>query len=155
MSNPETRKKIEAVTVLVAVTVFLSVTSVYAFGLLANQNTVNTTGVVADLTLGVYSDSACTQNYTQINWGVCYPGENKAVVAYIKNLGTVNATLSIQTTNCNPSRASSFLDLSSNYNGQTIAPGNVVPITFTLIVPSDITQIDTFSFDISIASSEG
>ena len=152
MTSLERRNKIRSMFVLLAVTAFMSVTSVYAFGLLANQNTVNTSGVVADVTLGVYSNSACTQNYTSINWGTCYPGENRTALAYIKNLGTLDATLSIQTINWNPSIAPSFLALNSNYYGQIIAPGSVTPITFTLTVPSDINQVDTFSFDISIIS---
>ena len=152
MANPETKKNIKTVSILVAVTAFLSVTSVYTFGLLANQNTMNTTGVVADLMLGVYSDSTCTLNYTLIDWGACYPAENKAVVAYIKNLGTVNATLSLQTSNWNPSTASSILALNTNYLGQTITSDEVIPITFTLFVPSDVTSINTFSFDIIIIS---
>ena len=154
MESTGTRAKIKKVFALFAVTTLVLATSSYAFGLLAGQNTIHTTGIVADLIFGVYSNSACTLNLTSINWGFCYPGGNNTEIAYVKNLGTLDTTLSILTTNWDPLAASSHLTLTSDYSGLALIPGEVVKLTFTLSVSSSINQITDFSLDIVITGQE-
>lgn len=134
------------------VTAMLSTSFVYVYGFLTYSSNINSSGIIANTNIGVFSNSAATTNMTTINWGVCYPGTNYPITAYIKNLGTVNETLSFQTTSWNPSTASTYLILTTNYSGQTITPGQVIQITLTLKVSSSITGITSFNFNIVITS---
>ena len=148
-----TSHMLKTVGIIAVIGSVILVTSSYAFGLLTNQRTVDTTGILNSVDIGVYSDAACTQNKTTINWGGCNPGDNKTAALYIKNLGTNGFTLSTQTLNWNPSTASQYFTLSSNYGGQTLTPGQVLPVTLTLRVSRSISdQITTFSFSIAIIS---
>ena len=152
MANSSIRSKLKIAVILITVTASILGSSAYVFGLLGDQNTVNTSGVIADISIGVYSNSACTQNCTYLDWIVCYPGESKTQSVYVKNLGTVDATLSIFSVNWNPTIASSFLSLTSDYSGQVISPGAFIPINFTLTISPDISQIEAFTFDIQVVS---
>ena len=116
--------------------------SPYVFGRLSSQDTLNTSGVVADVTVGIYTDAACTVNLTAINWGVCYPGDTKTVTAYVKNLGTMDMVLTINTTNWDPVTASTHLILTSNYGGQPLQPDEVVRTTLTLDVTDHAGRVE-------------
>ena len=72
---------------------------------------------------------------------------------YIHNSGDDGVTLSLMTENWSPAEASSFLQLSWNYNGSVIESGDVRQITLVLSVSSSITGIDSFIFDIVIIGS--
>ena len=146
------RTNFKSVLILGLAAVFLVSTSAYAFGLLTSQNTMNSTGIVANSDIGVYSNAACTQARSSIDWGTCYPGDNKTSVVYLKNLGTVNSILTIQASNWAPSLASSYLTLVSTYAGQALTPGQVLQVTFTLRVSKTIQQISSFAFNINIIS---
>jgi archaellum component FlaG (FlaF/FlaG flagellin family) len=134
---------------LVAAVASVLIASPYVFGLLT-QNTLNTSGVMADVDLGVYSDSACTQPLSAINWGMCYTEENTTVTVYLKNLGTVDSTLSVATENWTPSSAASCYLLYASCDGETLAPNDVVTAAFTLYPLATASQFDAFSFDIII-----
>jgi hypothetical protein len=137
-------------TIIVAATVAtLLVASPYVFGLLT-QNTLNTSGVMADVDLGVYSDSECTEPLSSLQWGTCYVEESTTVTAYIKNLGTIATTLSIITDNWTPANAAASYEVSSSCSGVSLAPNQVLEATFTLYPLSSASQFDTFSFDIII-----
>lgn len=132
--------------------VLIFAASSYAFGLLSTQTTMNSTGLVASANLGLYSDSACTNTVSAINWGTVYPAGNYTTTIYMKNLGTVNETLTIQITNWTPSSASPYLTITSSYAGQTLSLNQVLPVTFTLRVSQTITGIASFSNNIVITS---
>ena len=151
MYRRESRVKY-GVTVLWIVAVLVFKASPYVTGLLTRQNTLYTTGVVAGVDIGVYQDSLCTQNLTGINWGVCYPGETKTVVAYVKNVGTVNATLTITATDWTPALVSTYLSFQTDYGGQLLQPDNMHPLTFTLVIASAAVAFETFDFNIEIDS---
>lgn len=135
---------------LVAVLVFKA--APYVTGLLTQQETLNTTGVVAGVNVGVYQDNAGTQNLTAINWGICYPGETKTVVAYVKNLGTVDATLTILTADWTPPLVASYLTLTTDYAGQPLQPNETRLLTLTLAIAPDTEPFETFDFNIEIVS---
>ena len=134
---------------IIAAVASVLVASPYVFGLLTS-NTLNTSGVMADVDLGVYSNSACTQPRSSINWGTCYAEENKTVTVYLKNEGTVASTLTVLTDDWTPSSAVSCYLLYADCDGETLAPNEVYAATFTLYPLSTASQFDTFSFDIII-----
>jgi len=110
-------------------------------------------GTVKALGVGVYWDSGCSQTVSSIDWGLAEPGAVKNVTVYIRNEGNAPITLSLQTANWNPANAADYISLSWNYGGQTIGANQVVAVTLSLSISSNIQGITTFSFDIVIVGS--
>ena len=128
-------------------------TLAYTSGLLSGSNPLSSSGIVANVNLGVYSNLGCTQNVSSISWGTCYPGNSYTSVVYIKNLGTVDTTLTIIATGWNPTSSSGKLTFSTDYTaGRAIAPGSSLKVTLTLAVSSLISEISSFGFNIVINS---
>ena len=111
---------------------------------ISNQAAIKAVGVA------VYQDPELTVPLTEINWGILEPGEAKNHTAYIKNESNVPITLVLITENWNPLNASKFVALTWDYDGQLLEVDGFVEVTFTLVVDSAISGIDTFSFDIVI-----
>ena len=127
-------------------------TSMYTFGYLNSSQLTNTSGITANVDIGIYSDSDCTNNLTSIDWGIVYPGEKVYSTAYIQNLGNVDIILVIETLNWIPVSAENYLTFSWNYDNKTLIKNEVIPVTFTLDVSQQIENIESFSFDIIITS---
>ena len=142
-----------AILILITYTLGLSLVS-QAFPAAQTSKTLSSTGTIETIGVGVYTDFQCNTPLSSIPWGTLEPGESQSVICYIKNEGSDPATLSLQTSNWNPTAAASYLYLSWNYNyGQSINPGDSVQVTFTLTVSPDIEGIKSFSFDITIVGS--
>jgi len=104
--------------------------------------------------VGVYWDSGCGSPVSSIV-GSVEPGSSKDVVVYIRNEREGNSAviLYLETANWNPKAASRYITLSWDYGGQSISPGDVVPVVLTLSVSSDISGITNFNFDCVITGS--
>jgi hypothetical protein len=111
-------------------------------------------GNIKALGVGVYWDSGCSQPVSSIDWGMVEPGAVKNVTIYIRNEGNAPITLSLQTSNWNPPNAADYISLSWNYNGQTINANQVIAVTLTLSISTNIQGITSFSFDIIISAIE-
>jgi hypothetical protein len=109
--------------------------------------------ILTTVGVGVYSDPYCTNAVTSISWGELEPGSSQNYQVYIKNEGTGASILSMQTSNWNPTGASSYIGLVWNYDGSLLNQGDVNPVTFTLTVSASIESITNFSFDITIVGS--
>lgn len=116
------------------------------------NRTISNVGAVKAIGVGVYWDQACTNTVTSISWGMIEPGSAVNKTCYIQNEGNSASTLSLQTSNWNPSNATEYIDLIWDYGGQPINPDEVVRVTFTLSVLSSIQNITNFSFDITISA---
>jgi hypothetical protein len=113
---------------------------------ISNQGTLKAVGV------GVYWDSGLTNKVSSIDWGLLEPGSNVNKTVYIRNEGNAAATLSMTTSNWNPSNASNYLTLTWNYGGQTLNVNEAIQVKFTLSALSSVTGITNFSFDITITA---
>lgn len=120
--------------------------------LVQNSNTVSSVGTIKGIGVGLYSEYACTNKVTSINWGVLEPGSNKTITIYVRNEGNAAATLSQATQNWNPTAASSYLTLRWNYAGQTISVNQILQVKLTLTLSSTVTGITNFGFDTVITS---
>jgi hypothetical protein len=145
--------------VIAGIIVALVASAGLTFGLLTSSVNIPNTGVVytptppsTTVNIGVYTTSDCTANLTTINWGTVNPGSSYTHTGYVRNNGNVEITLSMETTNWNPTGASA-MTVSWNYDGRAIAPGQVLGVTWTLGIPSSISGIQNFSFDIVITGS--
>jgi hypothetical protein len=122
-------------------------------GVLVSSQTLQSGGTVTAINVGVYSDSACTQNYSNINWGTLAPGASNTSTIYIKNTGTIPVTLSMATANWVPSNASTCLTLTWNRANYVLAAGSSVSANLNLTASASA-YITTFSFDIVITGTE-
>jgi len=117
----------------------------------------DTTSIVEDVqppsvTIGVYEEAECITEVSSINWGDLEPGASKNVTVYVKNLGTSVTTLYLSTQNWSPSEAQNYLSIDWDYEGNPLDPDAVIPIQLILSVSTEITEIQTFSFEIIIIS---
>ena len=146
--------KTKAAVVIIAVCFALIILSPIIYGLLQQQITIPGQGKIKGLNVKVYSDSACTVELTQIDWGLLEPGQSKTVTCHLKSTSTVNATLSMTTGSWNPSSASGYISLSWNREAYRIKPSEVVSATLTLTISQSITGISSFTFTITIVAAE-
>ena len=138
-----------AMLILITYTLGLSLVS-QAFPAAQTSKTLSSTGTIQTIGVGVYTDAQCSSPLTSIAWGTLEPGESQNVICYIRNEGDSPSTLSMYTSNWNPSSAENYLTFSWNYDGQPINQDDAVQVTFTLTVDSSIEGITNFSFDITI-----
>jgi hypothetical protein len=118
-----------------------------------NRRTVPNSASIRGVGVGVYWNSACTNQTSSINWGMLDPGTSETMTIYIRNEGNTRITLSDTTQNWNPSAASSYVTMNWDYSGQTLNPNQVLTVSLTLSVSSTISNITNFTFDITITAS--
>jgi hypothetical protein len=152
-SSSEGSRKIPLVIsfALVLVVISASILGAALSAIQANK-TISNAGSIRGIGVGIYWDSACTNQTSSINWGVIDPGANKTIRVYVRNEGNTATTLSMAAQNWNPSAASSYLSLRWNYASQTLSVNQVLQIRLTLIVSRTISGITSFSFDITITA---
>jgi hypothetical protein len=119
---------------------------------LQTSRTISNMGLVRGIGVGIYWDSACTNQTSSVNWGLLDPGSNKTVTIYVRNEGNVAATLSKTAQNWNPSSASTYITLNWNYAGQTLAVYQVLQVNLSLTVSPTISGITNFTFDITVTA---
>jgi hypothetical protein len=141
-----------SVVIIAAYTLVITLVS-QAYPALQMTKTLSSSGTITTVGVGVYLDASCQTPVTSIPWGLLEPGSSQNFACYIRNEGTSASTLSMYTSNWNPSTASDYIELNWNYDGQTLDPDEVIQVTFTLTVSSSIQGITTFSFDITIVGS--
>jgi hypothetical protein len=132
---------------VVAIVLFVTL---LASGALISSKTIASSGVVATANIGVYSDSACTQSLTSINWGTVSPGGSVARTIYVKNLGTTQVTIGMTGANWNPASANGPITLTWNREGTALSANQVATATVTLSASSSISGITTFNVDVVI-----
>jgi len=137
---------------LILYTLTLSVVSQVASSLQSNR-IISNVGEVKAIGVGIYWDQSCTTEVSSINWGFIEPGLSKNVTVYIRNEGNSVANLTMYASNWNPSNASDYIDLSWDYGGQSIDVSEVLEVTFTLVISTEIQGITSFSFDIVVIGS--
>src|SRR3990170_3259436 len=119
-------------------------------GLLSVNQSISSSGNVTTVNVGVYSDSACTQTLTSVDWGTISPGTTVTRTIYVKNTGNTQITLSMTTNSWSPTSANGPLTLTWNREGTTLSAGISTAATLTLSISSSISGITTFSVNIVI-----
>ena len=99
--------------------------------------------------VGVYWDGNCTQQVSSISWGSLSPGETEGVAVYVRNEGNDTFILDLTTQDWQPINVFNWLSFSWSCINATIEPGQVILVTQTLHVASNVpSDISSFSFDI-------
>jgi hypothetical protein len=142
------------VSVILVVGALVAVSALVS-GLLIASQTIPNTGNVKAVGVGVYSDSACTQEVQLIQWGILDPGESSDKTVYIRNEGNVAVVLNMATENWDPALASTYITLGWNLEqGYVLSHGQSVETVLTLSVSSSISGVESFTFDIIITGTE-
>jgi hypothetical protein len=136
-----------AIIAIVMVGLILTVTTA---GLLSVSQSVSSSGTVTAVNVGVYSDAACTQTLTSIDWGTISPGSSVTKTIYVKNTGNSQITLSMTKTNWSPTGANGPITVTWNRESTTLGTGYYTSATLTLSVSSGISGISTFSVNIVV-----
>ena len=137
--------------VILAITMVGLILTVTTAGLLTVSQTMSSSGTVTAVNVGVYSDSACTQSLTSINWGTISPGSSVTKIVYVKNTGNTQISLSMTKTSWSPSNANGPITITWDREGTSLSANQVITATLTLGVSSSISGITTFSVNIVIA----
>jgi archaellum component FlaG (FlaF/FlaG flagellin family) len=112
---------------------------------------VNSSGTITTSpNIGVYSDSACHNNLTSIDWGSVAAGENVSQTIYVKNTGTGIMTLSLTVSGWTPSGADTYLTISWDQQGTQLSAGQSVAATITLSASASTVGITSFGNSIAI-----
>lgn len=136
-----------AIIAIVVAGLLLTVTTT---GLLSISKTLDSTGTVTAVNVGVYSDSGCTTPKTSIDWGTISPGNTITSTVYVKNTGNTPITLSMTKANWIPPGANGPITVTWNREDTTLSVGQSVAATLTLTVSSGISGITGFSVDIVV-----
>ena len=132
---------------IIATGVILTATTA---GVLTVNKAIPSTGTISTINVEVYSDSACSQPLSSINWGTLSPGATVTKTVYIKNTGNAQITLSMTTNNWNPMNANGPITIFWDKEGLTLASGQSTAAVITLRVSSSISGITSFSCNIVI-----
>ena len=140
--------------VLVISTVALTILTMTTTGLLSVNQTISSTGSVTAINVGVYSDSACTNELTALDWGTISPGTSETITIYLKNTGNARITLSMTTTDWTPANAEGQIELTWDKENANLNPNQETAATLTLSVSENIDGITNFSFNVVITGTE-
>lgn len=163
---PRVEKKRSLVMMLVAVALLASLTPALVNFMSIIHSTVIGSGGTVDLPfgfgfgsggtvylpigVGVYWDNNCTDSVVEIDWGTVGPGSTVNVTVFVKNEGNQAISLNITAENWSPIETTSYMTFSSNYMSQTINVRETLQVTLSLTTSSNIEEITSFSFDISV-----
>jgi hypothetical protein len=157
MNSTDNRSKAKQALKIAAVVLAVSMVLVNAnmiFGLISTVLPLGSSGVISSADINAYQEAGCINERTSINWGTISPGGSDNVIVYLKNTGNVALSLSLSTDDWVPQGASTYIFLTWNYADQVIQPDQVLPVTFTLTISSNIVGITDFNFNIYITATE-
>ena len=146
-------KKGISLSVIALATIGLVLTLTTIAALSANQ-TIPLAGTVTAVNLGVYSDSACTQPLTSLSSVSVSPGGTSTQTIYIKNIGNVPETLTMTTSNWNPTNANTYLTLTWNRQNTILNADDTTQATLTLTASSNTGSLTSFGCDVTFTGTQ-
>jgi hypothetical protein len=145
------KHKISLTTIaLVLMAIALSATTYGAISV--NKSLITNGSINVTANLGLYSDFGCTIGLSAIDWGATTAGNNITRTVYVKNIGAgTSLTLSISTSNWNPTTANGPITISWDKEGTRLLPGQSTTAVIKLTSSSSIVDITNFSVQIMIS----
>ena len=126
-------------------------------------------GTIYTIGVEAYWDQDLTNRTTQIQWGTLYPDTKTNITLYLHSISNIPTTLTLKTENwtytnsagtniTEPPNRQNCMNLTWNYNNQTLSPDETMQTTLTLTVTGDPAfleyliqnSIATFNFEIRI-----
>lgn len=129
---------------------FIAIGLLLTLNLSTYEATARKSKITVSAKLEVYSDQACTQTLTSIDWGTVSIGDSVTKTLYIKNQGRHPLTLSLTTTNWNPNSAQGLLVVNWNREGATLAAGRTASAALTLSASPNASDFTTFGVNVVI-----
>lgn len=120
-------------------------------------------GTLQTLDVEAYGgDVTLKDEMAYIEWGAISVGTVKNNTFYLRSASNVNIKLNLEVANWDPPDMASYMNLTWNYSGRLLRPGEAVPITLTLKVSSSdsfinyviTNDVSEFSFDVRIYASK-
>jgi len=144
--------KASKLTIIFLTAAAIAIAGLTTAAITVNQNVGSSGSITAGPNIGVFCDSACTQQVTSINWGSIKLGGSTNQTIYIEDTGGVQMAPSITVTNWSPAAASTYITITWSTLPSEIQPGasNAKAVTLTLTVSSSITGISSFTNQITI-----
>ena len=146
----EARNKSTLMLVVITCLVGMALGSALTLALTQHSQSIPTSGMVMGIGVGIYSDSACTQNLTGISWGLVRPGESVNRTVYVKNTGNAPITLSMAASGWNPLAANGQIIVTWDKESSSLAAGQSAAATIILTVSSSISGVTDFSVNVVI-----
>lgn len=154
-------KKTMIMLILIAIGGTLALST--AISILLNRTTnlrVPSLGNIRTVGVATYWDRELENKTERINWGQIWPGKSSNITLYVKSISNVKTTLSLNASNWKPAGLSKYMNLSWNYNGTIVEPGEVIQVRLTLSVSDAIyyygyilwNEIKDFDFDTIITA---
>ena len=147
--------------IIVAIT-SVTISTTVAILLSKNSNlTVPSLGTVRTIGVEVYWDSAKENKTDVIDWSEIWLGSSKNATIYIQSISNYDVTLELKLTDWNPEIVSEYMELTWDYNGETLSPNEVIEVTLTLSITNSPTfvqylvdeRVENFNLDIHIVAS--
>ena len=123
-------------------------------GLLTANQTLSSSGSIAGINLGIYSDASCTVPMTTVSWGTVTPGTQATQTIYIKNTGNIAETLTMAVNTWSPGNAGTYLTITWSPVLSTLAAGQSTSATLTLAASAGAGAISSFSCNIVITGTQ-
>jgi hypothetical protein len=130
---------------------------------LPSVGNIRTTGLAA------YWDAELTNKAEKIPWGQLMPGSDSSATLYLRSTSNTPVTLvnttsnwafmnSLNETVYGPANGTDYMNLTWDYNGSSVNPGQVIVVVITLHAEDSMEFVDyviennvqSFSFDINI-----
>ncbi|UCE96567.1 MAG: hypothetical protein JSV51_02930 [Candidatus Bathyarchaeota archaeon] len=146
-------KEISLLIILILASMTVAATFL-ASGVLFGSNTIFNEGNVNAIGVGIYWEDGCINNVSKIDWGYLAAGATHNVTIYIRNEGNVPMTMNMTSEEWNPSHASTYITVIWDYEGHVVDPYSVTEVVITLSVSQNVTNITSYSFDITIVGSQ-
>lgn len=166
------RRTLLLVAIVTVVTLLLSaVVAVW----LSNDGYVIFPSVATIRTSGLkgYWDADFTNETTEIPWGQLYPGSAPNVTVYLRSISNVEIAVNMTHGNWTfinsrnetvygPANGTKYMNLTWDYDGSPLSPGQAIQVTFTLRVEVTVDFVEyviekdmqQFSFDIYVRALE-
>jgi hypothetical protein len=92
-----------------------------------------------------------------IDWGIFYPGEAKNVSFQVRSVSNMPVNIAYNVS-WSPNSIARYMSLKWDYNGTSLAPGQQIPVVFTLGLSDSsdtisyliANNVTTFNLDINI-----
>jgi hypothetical protein len=137
---------------LVAIAILVITLTIIAYAARTVTQQVSSTGTITTSPdIAVYSDEACTNVISAIDWGSVEAGSTGTQTIYVKNTGTGIMTLSMTVSNWTPSGAGTYITISWDQEGTQLLAGQSVAAMITLSASTSTVGISSFSNTITIS----
>lgn len=131
-------------------------------GQFSHLQRIGNTANVESVGVGVYWDAKCSSPVYSIGWGQIEPGSTKNVTVYIRNEGNKESALFLATDSWRPANMSKYMNLTWDYNGEVVRPGNIIQVMLFLSPSSSsefhrylmLNDVKEFGFDVIIGVNE-